>query len=251
MRFLLPILFIACSSATKYQEKKKDEGYVDGRKGDIHFTEFFANSYTKSSDTLIMTQYRAIQVCKPQTSYFLTTEDNSKVRNVTRTSGTYPFYNTGYYPYRRGWSLGVGFGSYSSESWQDKQVYPRLKVFYLCGQKFFAPSGEFKEVLASELSYIYKDLLGAIMVTDTIPGEGELKKGDIILKIGGRRVDKLGEFYYRFQQEPRQQLEILRDSKRQMITIQAQDVTEEVINFNKEITKKMCQLDKNFCDKKD
>ncbi|HLT21869.1 MAG TPA: hypothetical protein VKZ84_00430, partial [Bacteriovoracaceae bacterium] len=112
MRYLFLISFLlACSSATEYQKKKKGEGYVDSQKGDLYFTEFHANSYTKPKDALVMAQYRATRVCAPRHSYFIGTEDNSKVRSVTKTSGSYPYYNTGYYPYRRGWSLGVGFGS--------------------------------------------------------------------------------------------------------------------------------------------
>lgn len=250
MKFLLLIFFISCSSATKYQEKKKDEGYADGKKGDIYYTEFYANSHTKSKNALLMAQYRATEVCRPQSSYFLTTEDNSKVRNITRTSGSYPFYNTAYYPYRRGWSLGLGFGSYSSESWQDKQIYPRIKVYYLCDDKFFAPKGEFKEVTAKELSYVYKDLLGAIIVEDPASDQSEFKRGDIILKMAGRRVDKLAEFYYRFQKQPEQQLEIIRDGKRQTVDVSAKDVTSEVLKFNENISQKMCKLDDNYCIKK-
>lgn len=246
MKFLLLAFIISCSSATKYQKKKKGEGYTDGKKGDISYTEFYANSHTKSENALLMAQYRATEVCKPQSSYFLTTEDNSKVRNITRTSGSYPFYNTAYYPYRRGWSLGVGFGSYSSESWQDKQVYPRIRVYYLCDQKFYAPKGEFKEVSAKDLSYIYKDILGAIIVEDTASDQTELERGDIILKMDGRRVDKLAEFYYRFQKQPEQQLELLRDGRRVKIKVNAKDVTSEVIKFNEDVAKKMCELEEEF-----
>ena len=250
VRYLLIFFLISCSSATKYQKMKKGEGYVDSQKGDLHYTEFHANSYTKVNDTMVMAQYRANKVCAPQQSYFLGSEDHSRIRNVTKTSGTYPYSNVGYYPYRRGWSLGLGFGSYSSESWQDQEVYPKLKIIYLCGEKFFAPSGKFQKVTAKELSYIYKDLLGAIMVEDP-ETNSLLKKGDIILRMQGQRVDELAEFYYRFHHQQQQQLELLRDGVRMTVSVQAQDISDQVQRYNQELISKMCDLDKDQCPKKD
>lgn len=250
MKFFILAFIVACSSPTPYQKKKKGEGYTDSQTGQIRSTEFHANSYTKIEDAHLMAQFRAIEVCDPKLTYFLETSDLSKVKNITRTSGSYPFYNTGYYPYRRGWSVGVGFGTYPSESWQVKQVYPLLKVRYLCGDQFYAPRGEFKSVSASELSHVHKDLMGAIIVVD-IDEKESLEKGDIILKMNNKRVESLGDFYYRFQSTPQSQLEILRDGKRQTLKVQAQDVTGDIRNYSQEIRNKMCKKDKKVCSKKD
>lgn len=250
MKFLILALILACSSPTPYQKKKKGEGYVDTQSGVIHSTEFHANSHTKVKDALTMAQYRATHVCSPDLTYFLATEDLSRIKEITRTSGTTPYYNTGYYPYRRGWSLGVGFGSYSAESWKDQLIYPRIKVSYLCGNQFFAPDGNFKSVTAADLSHIYKDLLGAIVAED-VPSGSPLEKGDIILKMNGKRVESLADFYFRFQEKPKSNLEILRGGKRQVLEINAKDVTEEVKLFDQDINKRMCKIDKGQCTKED
>src|SRR5690606_18226043 len=113
-------------------------------------------------------------------------------------------------------------------SWEDKVVYPKLRVVYLCGDKFFAPEGEFKSVSAKDLSYIYKDLLGAIVVENSEENP-MLKKGDIILKLEGNRIENLAEFYYRFQHDQEQNLEVLRDGKRLNVSVKAEDVTEKVL----------------------
>lgn len=255
MARILFILILIGSCATKptpYQKEKKKEGYSDSSYEKIHVAVFRANTKTRPSRAELYAKFRAIEFCQTteqKHANIIDVRDKTQEKEITRTTGSGwgPTYGFGMYPYyNRYSSFGVGatFSTISTDSWREKVLYPMVEVFYTCADQMFRPELLIKEISAEQMKLLVKDLKGALQVEkvfDGSPNKSKIEIGDIILKVNGKRIEKVYELIPLFNQPGSLVLvEFLREGERRTEKLESKDVTENFLRAEKEIIDMVC-----------
>lgn len=254
---LLILILLSCSSQkrTPYQKfkEKKGGGYNEIIfDSDLKSISFKGNSHTKKSYAELFSKFRTIENCRSENklSQMLSVSDQSKSKTVTRsTSDVYGFPSYyGYHPYRySGIGFSAGFNTIRSDSWDETLIYPQIEVYYRCVEKVYEPEIILREVPASEMNALVKDLKGALQIENILEGSPNLKVlkvGDIILKASGSRIQKNHELLKIFSTNQKHEtLEIMREGQRMPIKIMATDVTSQVKSSEEAIILAACKFD--------
>jgi hypothetical protein len=255
MKTLLLVFLIACSTKpTSYQKEKKNEGYSDGKLEDLRVASFKANSKTKLKKALLYAEFRALEICRKEKLLIniVDSVDKSVKKEVTHGTGTGfgPAFYGGMYPYySRYSSIGVSatFGG-SGTYWNETYTYPRIDVLYTCSETIHRPLITVREVPASEVRHLVKDIRGALQVKKISADSPnrKLQEGDLILKAQGKRIERTHELIRLFTaRAPKVSAVVLREGRELSLTLSSKDVTEEVREAEKKIIKKACEDEKN------
>ena len=207
----LLILLLGCASKpTPYQPMKKHEGYKEKTLEGLQVVVFRGNSYSKKAKARFYAEFRAIEVCR-ETGFKLANifdfMDKTTSRDVIRTSSFGPSYYYGMSPfYSRysGFGMSAGFGNSVHDSWKETYVYPNIEVVFRCSNEAVRPELLLREVPAEEMKHLVKDLKGALQVEkvpEDSPNKGNLLPGDIILKLGETRIQRIYELLSTFKAE--------------------------------------------------
>lgn len=257
MIFRLAIIFLMVSCAsndpTPYQKQKKKElGYSDKKTGNLRIATFRGNSYTSRERALRYAEFRAIEICRstPEDhANILDIFDKTVEKEITRSSGTTwgPSY-FGMYPYYSRYSsfgIGAGFNTISSNSWNETLSFPVIEAYFTCENSIFRPDLIFKELPAEAIKHLVKDVKGAIQVEkipENSPNEKTVEIGDIILKADGKRVEKVYQLIHMFGPQNKEvTAQLLREGDKKIVTLKSKEVTEEIIEAEKKIIKKVCK----------
>lgn len=253
----LIILVISCASKerTKYQPySKKEGGYRDKvLEENLRVVNFSANSYTKKSMAERFAKFRAIETCMKEgakVTHFLDTLDKTESREVTRSSTSgYPSYYYGMSPFYgrySGFGYGFGYSSYDTNTWSETIRYPELEVIYECTSKVYEPKVDFREVSAEEMKHLVKDLQGALQVMKILKDSPNqtLRKGDIVLRGNGERIQKIYQLLGLFRNDKAHsiRLEIMRDGNMKTgVLLKGVDVTESILEEQNAVIKAACK----------
>jgi hypothetical protein len=254
-RALILLLLTACASTkpTPYQKEKDKEGYRDTSLDEFRVVSFRGNSYTKKERAQLFAQFRAIENCRNSEQGFaniIDVFDKTIEKEITRSSGStwgpsyygmYPFYSR-----HSSFGLSAGFNTVSGDSWRETVIYPVFEVIYNCAPTIFRPQIVFKEISAEQMSLLVKDLKGAIQVQkilDTSPNKKFLETGDIILKVNGKRIEKVYELIGLISQENKTvQISLMREGVKINSKLTSVDITDEVKQNEEKIVKDVCKL---------
>lgn len=262
MRLLLLTLTLlslaSCSShRTKYQvyNKKEGGGYSEEKFEDgLSMINFRGNSLTKKSYAELFAKFRAIEICLDagkKYAHLVGMLDRSESRTVTRSSGNvygFPSYYYGYPYYSRysGFAFGASFNTLSSNSWDETYTYPNLDVLYRCEDVVYEPEVIFREVPATEVKHLVKDLKGALQVEKLIDGSPnkKIQENDIILKAAGERIEKNWQILKDFDQKTKSiPLDALREGEKTKLVMEAKNVSEAVGKTQQDIIQSACKFD--------
>ena len=261
---LLLALAIGCSSSkpTSYRKEKKQEGYRDKTFEDLRVASFKANTHTKKSLAHTYAEFRAIEICRREKKHanIIDVFDKTVEKEITKSSGGVwgPSIYGGMYPYSRYSRIGFGmdYGTVSTNSWNETLTFPFLEVYYTCSDKILRPLLQMKELKADDIKHLVKDVKGALQVEKILtesPNSRTLEVGDILLKVNGKRVEKIYELIRFFNERSSVSVELLREGERVKTSVTAKDVTPEVIASEEKVIKKVCEDVKNkraICPKK-
>lgn len=262
-RLFILILVVSCSSTkpTPYQKEKKKQGYRDNVFEELKVSSFKGNTYTKKDRARLFAEFRAIENCRKTNDLLaniIDVFDKTIEKEIIRSSGGAwgPSFYGGMYPYYSRYSsfgLGVDYSTVSTNSWNETLTYPYIEIYYTCSKRIFRPQVHLKELSSGEMRHLVKDVKGAIQVEkilDNSPNKTSLELGDIILKANGKRIEKVYELIRLFNEKNQDvSLQIMREGDRLPTKLKSVEVTEEVVEAEKDIIKKVCHLSKNEMEK--
>lgn len=262
-RLLILILVVSCSSTkpTPYQKEKKKQGYRDNVFEELKISSFKGNTYTKKDRARLFAEFRAIENCRKTNDLLaniIDVFDKTIEKEIIRSSGGAwgPSFYGGMYPYYSRYSsfgVGVDYSTVSTNSWNETLTYPYIEIYYTCSKRIFRPQVHLKELSSGEMRHLVKDVKGAIQVEkilDNSPNKTSLELGDIILKANGKRIEKVYELIRLFNEKNQDvSLQIMREGDRLPTKLKSVEVTEEVVEAEKDIIKKVCHLSKNEMEK--
>jgi predicted DNA-binding antitoxin AbrB/MazE fold protein len=216
-------------------------------------TSFQANSRTKKSTAELFAKFRAVETCHEAGkahAHLLAVKDRSREKTVTRSDGHvygFPSYYYGMSPFygpHYGMGFGMGINMMRTNTWDETYLFPHINVIYQCADSVAEPEVILREVPPQEMNHLVKDLKGALQVERVLegsPNAGTLKRGDLILKAEGERLEHNHEVLRLFRNGQREVLiEILREGERRRVQLRAADVTEKVSQTQKEIIAAAC-----------
>jgi hypothetical protein len=260
MRHLLLIFFLIAGCATKptpYQKESKKEGYRDSLQDELKIATFKANTVTKMEKAQSYAEFRAIENCRENENKhanIIDISDKSVRKDVVRTSGSGwgPSYGFGMYPYYSRYSsigVGVNYSTMSSDSWNETLVYPIIQVYYTCSDQIVRPELRLKEISSEQMKLLVKDLRGALQIEnipENSPNEKLIEQGDLILKVNGKRIEKIYELIRYFKDKNSVvDLQILREGEKKNVKIKAIDITPEALKAEKKVITNVCK-DKKY-----
>ncbi len=251
---LLLLFGVGCSSTkpTPYQKMQKNEGYEEKTLDDLRVVVFKGNAYSKKPQVNLYAEFRAIEVCREagfKYANIMDFEDKTTSRDVVRTSTNAfgPSYYYGMSPFYSRYSsfgMSMGIGNMQSNSWKETYIYPNLEVIFRCANSVLRTRAIFREVPSEEMKHLVKDLKGGLQIEKFSDGAAEasnLKKGDIILKVGAERVEKIHQFVALFTPEHRtRSVAILREGYKTTVKVTATDVSEEIEKLEAEVVARAC-----------
>ena len=245
--FLIFSLSCAHQKRTPYKSFHKGEGFSDSNLEDnLKVAGFKANAHTKTTQASMFARFRAMENCPDQLTHIMEIHDKTQTEKVMRISSTgYPAYYFGMSPYYQRYSgFGFGFSTMSSQTWNETLVYPNFEVIYRCSKKILEPKLGLVEVPSPELRHLVKDLSGAILIQKILPdspNKDSVMAGDIIIKVGGNRVQKIYELLSAFHHGSQIEVDLLRDGElKKSIKINGADVSELVKQDEEKLLKKAC-----------
>jgi|GEM_PF-1955734 hypothetical protein len=253
IRLLILAFIVGCSSTkpTPYQKEKKKEGYRDSVFEDLKVATFQGNSYTKKDRAQSFAEFRAIENCSLENNKhanIIDVFDKTVEKEITRSSGSsWGPSSFGAYPYYSRYSsfgFGVGYNTMNSNSWNETLVFPVIEVYYTCSNVVFRPEVMFKELSATQMNTLVKDVKGAIQIEKILsdsPNLGEFTLGDIILKANNQRIEKVFELIRLFNDRNHEvEVLLLRDGERLTKKLKSKNITSKVVEKEKQIIDKVC-----------
>jgi hypothetical protein len=243
---------------TKYRPWEKNEGYREKQlEGDVQLSSFRGNKHTSKAQAELFAKFRAVEVCQDsgkKIAHFLSVSDRTQARDITRTSsnmfgpGFYHGMGFGMYPYygrhpRFGFS--AGFHTMHSDSWRETLIFPEVAVFFHCEEQVYEPMLSLREVSADEMRILVKDLKGAVQVEKVLPGSpnsGSIESGDVLLRVGGERIQSILELLQAAKASPNSAVtvDVFREGERKKLSLRSQDVTESIQRTQEKIIAEAC-----------
>lgn len=255
---LILLLAVACSSTkpTPYQKEKKKEGYLDSQFEELKVASFQGNSYTKKDRAQSFAEFRAIENCSLEErkhANIIDIFDKTIEKQITRSSGSsWGPSGFGAYPYYSRYSsfgFGVGYNTINTNSWNETLTFPVVEVYYTCSDIIYRPEIMFKELNASQMNALVKDVKGAIQIEKILTGSPNLNSfelGDIILKANNRRIERVYELIRLFNENNKTvQVQVLREGKRLEMMMTSKNITPLVIEKEKQIIESVCKNKKS------
>ena len=220
---------IACGTIYKPVDRNDDEvlGYTDET---LITGERVANFYgakNTSLDTAAdFSKFRAIELCRSEGKKFADFHyvDTPAPVSVTRMS----------------------IDKYGGSAWTGKRSFPIFHTYYTCLDQVALPMVVIRELSMEDMKVLVKDLAGAIkieFVPPTTINAGVLLAGDIILKVGGTRVETERGYAMAFSKLSGQttaDLLIVREEKRINVKVKLQDVTAARIEDQSNLVDRVC-----------
>lgn len=218
------ILFSSCAtkpSRTKYGPRSSYGGYIDEESDkQVLFSTFAGNAYTKKNTAEWFASFRAVEVCFEKglaaTRIFAVVDLSAE--EVIRRSSTSISENS--------------FGAWgSTHTWNDTYTYPTFSAVYLCTNKIHEIPIKVKTISPEDMKTLVKDLLGAVQVTlvkESDAEKSQFEEGDIIYKIGNRRIQNVIDFFRQVNKLPDHSsisISVFREGKETQIKAAAKDVT--------------------------
>jgi len=251
--FLFTLYSCSHQKRTAYKSLHKGEGFADSYLEDhLKIAIFKANSKTKTAQASMFARFRAIEICRSQgdlLSHIMQITDKTQSEKIMRISSSgYPAYYFGMSPYYHRYSgFGFGFSTMSSQTWSETLTYPNFEVIYRCTQKILEPKLELVEIPSPELRHLVKDLSGAILIQKILPDSPNqklLRSGDILIKVGGNRIQKIYELLNAFYLKKELKVDLLRDGElKKSVKLIGRDVTDSIKNEEENFLKKACTYD--------
>ena len=256
-RLLILFIVAGCSTSkpTPYQKEKKKEGFQDRTIDGLQVSSFKGNSYTKKEDAQLYAQFRAIEQCRGsenKIANIIDIFDKTVEKDYVRSTGGGwgPSYFGTYYPYsypyysRSSIGIGMSYNTMSTNSWNEKLIYPVIEVYYTCADLVLRPQLILKEISADDMKHLVKDIKGALQVESILensPNKSAVELGDIILKANGKRIEKVYELIRLFDKDNKEaSILLLREGKRIVAKLRSVDVTEDVEKTETAIIKNVC-----------
>lgn len=260
LSFILVLILGACSGdpRTRYgafKEKNKGGYTLETVNSDLRKVTFRANSQTPRNTAELLGRFRAIELCQREGkkyAHLLGVLDRSESREVTRSNSHmygFPSYYYGYSPFYSRYS-GIGFSAglntVSTNTWNETLIYPHYDILFRCSDGLYEPDVIFREVPASEMKHLVKDLKGALQVEKVMENSPNknLKPDDILLRASGERVSQNWQLLEKFRtSESVVPVQILREGKTLQLNLKGRSVGEEGEASQQETIRAACKFD--------
>jgi S1-C subfamily serine protease len=103
-----------------------------------------------------------------------------------------------------------------------------------------------RDVPPDEMKHLVKDLKGGVQIEKILDGSPnkEIQAEDIIIKAEGKRIMKGHQLLALFKEKPQPvKVEVLREGKRKIVSVRAEDVTSRVEKNLTELQKSACKFE--------
>jgi hypothetical protein len=246
-------------SRTKYHPLDESGGYSEAPVNDrVLKTRFAGNAYTGSRDALLLSQFRAIEICKDKgfvTANILWSEDLSTAKTVQRTSNnTYlaPMQYQGSANCYGGSCNGTGTltgggESSNSSTWNETYHYPTFDTYFACANEIYKAKVTITALTADAVKPYVKDLMGALQIHDmpeNSPNRGILQVGDIVVKVDGNRTESKDQFSSAIALAKNKDsipIQLIRDGEPQTVIAKAVDNTSDSVQAVNSFLSQMCK----------
>lgn len=240
------VLITGCATnrATPYEPHGPQGGYSDS-KVDEHLkgARFAGNQYTDKKDVIILSKFRAQEICNEQGYKFARIfglKDVTVATDVQMSTAQSQVSGGGMFSYFRGNAQG--------QSWKQTIQSPSIDTYFTCSNKVYTVQTVLKVLTAEDVKLFVKDLMGAIQVQDILsdsPNKGILQRGDILLRANGERVTTVPQIAAVVDASPDKEkivVDLIRDGHPLKTKVKAIDTTESNLSDANAIISTACQM---------